>query len=385
MTMKRKINVTEAQFRELMKQGLYEERKCVNEKRKILVTEEQYKKLISETRAIRSWTDDDYKKVNPNQINNFDFKASKELDDEYNEKYGAKALTAKDLYDSAKGIQQTEINRVQSQLTDKLKDKLIKRDGTDIVSPENLGTLKGNGTILNILKDVGLKLEIAGKTLSYGNHKLPENTLIINMTSAWNCPSIEKGECPLGNVCYARRGEGQYQQLQIRNLRNQFTFKELGVKDILKLVETYIEQAPVRIKYIRMSEDGDFPDQETVNFCDKLAGHLYKKYGIKTTAYTHRQLDYSGLQYMQIDASDYRIKTGDRYFIAIPKQYYDMIPEGLHLEPYETSIPKQVVNTQNGTWKCICDCRKCSFCYQTKEENGEPNDKMITVVECIRK
>ena len=127
------------------------------------------------------------------------------------------------------------------------------------------------------------------KTFSYGNTKVPENTLVVNLTTAFNCPS-KNGDCQWGKRCYAHQTEVQYKDTEYRNLRNQHTLGMLSVKELLELVEAYIESAPNRIKFIRIHEDGDFKDQETLEFCDKLAGHLNAKYGIQTTAYTHRIL-----------------------------------------------------------------------------------------------
>ena len=70
--------------------------------------------------------------------------------------------------------------------------------------------------------------------------------------------------------------------------------------------------------------------------------------------------------------------------MAIPEKRWELVPDGLVLEPYEAEIAPQVLNTQNGTFKCHCDCRKCNFCYNTKEENGEPADKTISVAEIFR-
>jgi hypothetical protein len=50
---------------------------------------------------------------------------------------------------------------------------------------------------------------------------------------------------------------------------------------------------------------------------------------------------------------------------------------------YDDNMQVPGVDTSNGVFKCKCDCRKCYFCYRTKEENGEPNEP-LTVVEELR-
>jgi hypothetical protein len=253
---------------------------------------------------------------------------------------------------------------------------------TPVIPREELGTIGGR-KLEKELEKKGLLLTVSGKSFAYGNHKLPESTMIINLTSAWNCPSIEAGECAFGKTCYGRKGEYKPAP-QLRNIRMQNAYKYMSAKEILQLIEAYIESAPVRIKRIRISEDGDFPDQKTVDFCDKLAGHLEAKYGIVTVAYTARNLDYSNVKHMIINASNYLIKNPTRYFKAIPKSRWELVPEGLVLKPYDADIPEQVLNTKNGTFKCHCDCRQCNFCYNRKQENGEPENGTVSVAEIFR-
>lgn len=360
---------------------------------KVRLTEKQFKDyikycMLKETAKIRPWTDTDFTKANPYQIKDVDFAAIKQADDEHNAKYGLtgdkKVNTAKKKYGSADPIPQTQIDTVQKDLTDKVQQRYMDKTGRDkpVIPYKELGTIGGD-KIQKKLKKNGLELEISGKSFAYGNQKLPESTMIVNLTSAWNCPSIEQGDCSFGKTCYARRSEYKPAP-QLRNLRMQNAYQYLTGKEILQLLEAYIEGAPVRIKNIRISEDGDFPDQQTVDFCDKIAGHLEAKYGIKTVAYTARNLDYSNVKNMIINASNYKIQNATRYFKAIPVKQWEKVPEGLVLEPYDAGIPQQVLNTQNGTFKCHCDCRKCNFCYNTKEANGEPEDGTASVAEIFR-
>ena len=362
--------------------------------KKVILTEKQFKEYLrfvalNETAKIRPWTDADFTKANPYQIKDVNFSAIKQADDEYNKAHGLSKTkgvnTAKSKYGDADPIPRSKIDTLQSDLTKKIQKRYMDATGreTPVIPGEELGTIGGN-KLKELLKDNGLLLTISGKSFAYGNTKLPEDTMIVNLTSAWNCPSIEAGECPFGKDCYARGTELYSKPAQQRNLRMQNAYKYLTAKEILKLVEAYIEAAPVRIKKIRISEDGDFPDQQTVDFCDKLAGHLKAKYGITTTAYTARNLDFSNVKHMLINGSNYNVKNCTRYFKAIPEKRWELVPEGLVLEPYSVDIPPQVLNTENGTFKCHCDCRKCNFCYQTKEENGEPEDKTISVAEIFR-
>lgn len=42
------------------------------------------------------------------------------------------------------------------------------------------------------------------QVFSYGNAKLPKETLIVNITSAVHCPSERLGFCRCSKVCYAK-------------------------------------------------------------------------------------------------------------------------------------------------------------------------------------
>lgn len=364
--------------------------------KKVILTEKQFKEYIrfvalNEAAKIRPWTDDDYIKANPGQIKDVDFAALKKRDDEYNKANKKRLNTGKAKYSKMDPIPQDTVNRLQAKLTKAAQKRYKEATGKSkaILTKDELGTIGGN-KLNQILKNNGLLLSISGKSYAYGNKKLPENVMIVNLTSAWNCPSIKHGDCAYGKGCYARGTELYSNQTQLRNLRLQSAYKYLSAKEILELLEAYIEAAPVRIKYIRISEEGDFPDQETVDFCDKIAGHLKAKYGIITAAYTARNLDYSNVKNMIINGSNYLVKNCTRYFRAIPKTTWDRVPDGLIEEPYKLStingapVKRPVLDTKNGTFKCHCDCRQCMFCYRTKEQNGEPTDKTISVAEIYR-
>lgn len=356
--------------------------------KKYKITEDQLK-FLTETAKIRPWTDDDYYDVNPTQILDPDFEKIKQADERYKEKYGKERPSTKAWREVSKGPQASKVNKMQDELTQKLQQKFMDQTGQDtpIMKKEEFGRI-GNKKLAEELAKYGMIVQITGKTFSFGNTKVPEDTLVVNLTSAFNCPAKDNGECKWGTKCYAHQTETQYDHTERRNLRNQEFLEMLSTKDILKLVETYIESSPVRLKYIRLHEDGDFKDQSVVDFCDKLAGHLKAKYGLQTAAYTHRNLDYSGLNNIIVNASSYQIKTGDRYFVCVSKEDWDKIPEGLNFDGqdipmYSVEDKKQKIDTIHGTYKCHCDCRKCRFCYQTKEQNGEPDGNMVSVIEAL--
>ena len=55
------------------------------------------------------------------------------------------------------------------------------------------------------------------QVFSYGNAKLPKETLIVNITSAVHCPSEKLGFCRCSKVCYAKKCERIYKAYKQKN------------------------------------------------------------------------------------------------------------------------------------------------------------------------
>ena len=235
-----------------------------------------------------------------------------------------------------------------------------------------------------IKKSKGAKIEntqlgeidnsIRGKVFSYGNKKLPASTMIFNLTTAKNCPSKL---CKVAKYCYAKKGENRYIDVFLRNLRNKIMLENISLKDFLKLLELYIEYAPMKIKNIRLSEEGDFMSLKYVKIANDIAGHIKAKYGITTTIYTAKPYDFAPFENLIVNASIPQIKNPTRYFFA--KGEKDLKELGVNLNGKGIQYNDKVGHY----FVCPCDCRLCGFCYRTKEENGEP-ETPITVFEKLR-
>lgn len=330
--------------------------------KRIILSENQFKKLF-ETNKIRRWVDKDKKNV---QIpkDEIDFVNIRKSDNEYNKTFH---LTGNDKVDRLANLRQPkrsvqkEIDKLQGEITKNLQQRQLDKGESIIQSVDDMQIHKN---ALKKLKNNGIELEIKGKVFSYGNQKLPPSTMIINLTSAFDCPSTH---CPLkANGCYANDIENQYADYELRNLRNSVTFDKLTVKEILQLLDAYIQGSTVKIDTIRISESGDFKSQEVVDFCEKMARHLEAKYGIRTVCYTRQRFDFTNCKAMMVNSSLPRniIKGATRNYLVIPKESFDKIEDGLNYNP----------KLKTNTFKCHCDCYACNFCYNTKEENGEdPN------------
>ena len=336
--------------------------------------------LVNETNAIRPWSDDDYQKVNPFQVGDVSDEAYR---------------NAPDGSDNAfkEPIRQGEIDDYQRELTQRIRQRsnTTQQPIKDYYREfNNLGRYKaiGNDTFAkwsdkaNSCKanDVNLKkgwldTSVRGSVFSYGNKKLPRNTMIFNLTTAMNCPSKL---CKFFDTCYAKAGDNKNINPALSGLRNQFMLKYITIKELLKLIEMYIEYAPMRIKRIRLSESGDFSTQKQVDVAKKLAAHLKKKYNIDTVVYTAQPFDFSGNELI-VNASNEKVIGADRYFYARDlKTFNEMgidMTEDLKIKYMEDGQPY---------YMCPCECRKCNFCYRTRQENGENSEKLTIVWEKLR-
>ena len=336
--------------------------------------------LVNETNAIRPWGKKDYEKVNPFQVGDVSDEAYR---------------NAPEGSDNAfkEPIRQGEIDDYQRELTQRIRQRsnTTQQPIKDYYREfNNLGRYKaiGNDTFAkwsdkaNTCKanDVNLKkgwldTSVRGSVFSYGNKKLPRNTMIFNLTTAMNCPSKL---CKFFDTCYAKAGDNKNINPALSGLRNQFMLKYITIKEFLKLIEMYIEYAPMRIKRIRVSESGDFSTQQQVDVAKKLAAHLKKKYNIDTVVYTAQPFDFSGNELI-VNASNEKVIGADRYFYARDlKTFNEMgidMTEDLKIKYMEDGQPY---------YMCPCECRKCNFCYRTRQENGENSEKLTIVWEKLR-
>ena len=336
--------------------------------------------LVNETNAIRPWEKKDYEKVNPFQVGDVSDEAYR---------------NAPEGSDNAfkEPVRQGEIDDYQRELTQRIRQRsnTTQQPIKDYYREfNNLGRYKaiGNDTFAkwsdkaNSCKanDVNLKkgwldTSVRGSVFSYGNKKLPRNTMIFNLTTAMNCPSKL---CKFFDTCYAKAGDNKNINPALSGLRNQFMLKYITIKEFLKLIEMYIEYAPMRIKRIRLSESGDFSTQQQVDVAKKLAAHLKKKYNIDTVVYTAQPFDFSGNELI-VNASNEKVIGADRYFYARDlKTFNEMgidMTEDLKIKYMEDGQPY---------YMCPCECRKCNFCYRTRQENGENSEKLTIVWEKLR-
>ena len=222
----------------------------------------------------------------------------------------------------------------------------------------------------------GIHLDVPNITFSNGNKKVPENTLIVNFTTAIGCPAWN--ECLVKHACYARQTEkGKPTVFDGNERRSLFWLTTQNDSELLSLMMDFarsycfdytkianeiIKQGLIkskmkpsnlaikisklqlddtfftpeimeimkqfkRIDYIRLNENGDFVGQWLVDAWDNEAGK-YQPYGVNVSAYTCRHLNYEGIKNIIINTSFNNGKGNiARRFIALPEDVYDALDE----------------------------------------------------------
>lgn len=226
----------------------------------------------------------------------------------------------------------------------------------------------------------GLSVKLPVNVFTNGNAKLPNDTLIINFTSAMQCPAWN--ECLVKDACYARQGEkgktnvrnaNTYRGLMWRSSYNDDTLTKMifqlirlycvnytKVVEILKnsksdffkkfskqigsrsmaTFEDELSKVPfseldqeiitimqqhLKAKYIRLNEDGDFIGNWLVEKIDNFAGEL-SVLGITCSAYTCRILgNTKKVSNIIINSSKTQLKGEGitRYFMALSEKLFD--------------------------------------------------------------
>ena len=143
-------------------------------------------------------------------------------------------------------------------------------------------------------------MQLASGLFSIGNAKLSDDTLIINFTSALQCPSVSV--CPVTQqACYAVAGEIRLPVVRRKNLMVQNMWKRAikndKIGEVFGIAQMYIEilkNTKKPIKYVRFNEAGDFLNQKVLNAAALFASTIRKRYGVMSMAYTaNKFLDFT--------------------------------------------------------------------------------------------
>ena len=185
--------------------------------------------------------------------------------------------------------------------------------------------------------------------LSNGNIKIGTDTLIFNITSAYNCPSDKLGLCAYSKVCYAKKAERQY-WFSVRNYREEQEYYWAHTSALTFASELVkILKKKTGVKFIRFSEAGDVRHQEDIRSLITITMYLntvMEKNAPQIYLYTKRiDLDWSGVMALPgitVNGSDFML---DNDFTIVKSL------QGLP----ENSI-------------CKGDCRICNMCKYTQHK-----------------
>jgi hypothetical protein len=177
---------------------------------------------------------------------------------------------------------------------------------------------------------------------SIGNKKIGDDTVILNLYPALNCPALDK--CLLSSVCYARANE------RLRSNCRKYREKQAEIwqqKTAEEFASELMDIKTRKLKYIRLQESGDFGNQEDVDKCSKIAELLDGEYRVYT--YTNRyDLDYSAKHPNLVVTGTYNMI--DNSFIPLRGYVYRLLKW--------MKIPNTVI--------CPGDCRGCTLCKEAR-------------------
>lgn len=183
--------------------------------------------------------------------------------------------------------------------------------------------------------------------VQFGNKKLPNTTVIFNMTSATDCVALALGLCHVEDVpgrryCYALHAERQwphplpYRRAQAK-IWDKITAEEFAI-GLLAIPKSK------KAKLLRFNEAGDFRSQNDVDKAEEI-GRLLATAGILAHAYTSRRdLSFKKLKYLNVIGSGFQA-PGTRGEFRIVE--------------LEKELPA-------GYMKCPGSCYDCTACMEGK-------------------
>jgi hypothetical protein len=139
--------------------------------------------------------------------------------------------------------------------------------------------------------------------IKWGNRKIGQDTLIFNMSSATDCPSLKLGLCNIStnNIakCYALKAEKLYGQKIIDYRRSQAAeWKSKTGDTLLADFIRKIRGRKTETRFLRYNEAGDFNDQSDIEKLSYISRGL-REIEVITYGYTARSdLDFTGKNFL---------------------------------------------------------------------------------------
>lgn len=188
--------------------------------------------------------------------------------------------------------------------------------------------------------------------VSFGNRKLPKNTMVFNLPTVITCPS-RTAFCEVN--CYALKAEKQY-TCPIRNVLNarKRNFKISQTESFVDNMRELILKNLHKIEQFRIHESGDFYNQK----------YLHKWYEIARSFPTITFYAYTKSFYLNF--------TGKPSNFVLIASFDESTREVMRLT-YE-SKKQYFANTftivdKNAKASCIQDCSTCNLCWKSEGLN----------------
>lgn len=184
--------------------------------------------------------------------------------------------------------------------------------------------------------------------ISFGNKKLPKDTMIFNLPAVTTCPG--KTDFCAKN-CYALKAERMYKAVLPARKHNA---KLSTGKNFVEMMCQVITRNAHKIKRVRIHESGDFYGQAYLSAWFSIASRFPE---ITFYAYTKSfDLDFTGKpkNFVLIASFDNSTTLKAKILYAIKKEAFDNT---------FTIVGK------NENADCIQDCTKCDVCWADKGKN----------------
>jgi len=210
-----------------------------------------------------------------------------------------------------------------------------------------------------------------GLQVSNGNRKLGNDTLILNMGTATNCPSAKLGLCKLGKKCYALKAERLYPEvLPCRTKQENYWLTsdaDTIAFDLLSLLlgkrrrkAGKLQALGFSIKFIRFNESGDFHSQACVEKLESITKAIKKVFKhIEVYGYSARSdLDFTKVSFF-CKGSGHDAGNHGRTIARHKKEL--MLPDG--------SLAAAVQLDGQAYKVCPGSCKSCKICKVTSRHN----------------
>lgn len=222
--------------------------------------------------------------------------------------------------------------------------------------------------------------------LTFGNNKVAKNTGIFNMNSATDCPNAasdkdnptETGVCQVPfAACYAHKSENVYPDALKKRRLQEYLWDNVSAEVFAKAFRRVKERKRSSFEHLRVSESGDFRNDNDIKKWDEIARRLDSEINVYTYSASHK-LDWSHNEHMVVNQSNDLADYGDREFTATytdsngeehPIKEASDVPEDMMLCPFEAAKINGLETSERPR------CGECTACIEPQSE--QPRDVAI--------